>query len=65
MGKKTAKLTVQLEPGAKGRLRAIAKGLGILSPVGPTYGQGSVAGLFDAIAKGELVVTKAEAVIAL
>jgi len=49
--------TIELNPGDKDRLQAIAKRYGFIQSRGNTKGKGSISALMRAIADGEIVIT--------
>ncbi len=56
--KAKVRTTIELHPGDKERLQAIAAGLGLAQTNGPGRGQGSVSAMMQAIAGGALTVSK-------
>ena len=50
------KLTLHVQPGSADAWRELAKHLGYVADRGVWTGEGSISGLFDAIASGALVV---------
>lgn len=50
--------TIELNPGDKERLQALAQSLGIVQRTTENKGQGSISALMQAIAKGEIKIVK-------
>lgn len=55
--KNRIRTTIELNPGDKAKLQAIAKQLGFIQGRGNTPDEGSVSGLMQAIAAGEVKVS--------